>query len=129
MNGRYLLDTNAIIALFANEPQVEENLAHADEVFLPIIAIGELCYGARKSEQTAHNLQRIDEFAASNVVLGCDTNTARHYGEVKNNLRLKGRPIPENDIWIAALAIQYDLTLVTNDEHFQGIENLKAARW
>ncbi len=129
MNGRYLLDTNIIIALFADELQARESLAQAEQVFLSSIAIGELYYGARKSGKTAHNLQRIDQFAASNVVLGCDTNTARHYGDVKNKLRLRGRPIPENDIWIAALAIQHALTLVTRDEHFEGIENLKTTRW
>lgn len=58
-------------------------------------------------------------------MLGCDAETARQYGEVKNRLRLKGRPLPENDIWIAALALQYDLILVTRDGHFQEVENLQ----
>ncbi len=129
MSGRYLLDTNIIIALFADEADVKKNLATAEEVFLPIIAIGELYYGARKSGKPDQNLARIDEFAASNVVLGCDTETARQYGEIKNNLHLKGRPLPENDIWIAALALQHELTLVTRDEHFQKIEVLKIIRW
>jgi tRNA(fMet)-specific endonuclease VapC len=129
MNGSYLLDTNIIIAILADEPQAKASLAQAEQVFLPSIAIGELCYGAKKSVKSAHNLERIDQFAASSVVLSCDTHTARQYGEVKNKLRLKGRPIPENDVWIAALAIQHNLTLVTRDEHFQGIENLKITRW
>lgn len=129
MNGRYLLDTNILIALLADEPQAKRSLAQAEQVFLPSIAIGELFYGARKSEKLAHNLQRIDQFAASNVVLGCDTDTARHYGEIKNTLRLKGRPIPENDVWIAALAVQHGLTLVTRDEHFNEIEDLQIVLW
>jgi tRNA(fMet)-specific endonuclease VapC len=129
VSGRYLLDTNIIIALFADEADVKKNLATAEEVFLPSIAIGELCYGARKSGKPDENLARIDEFAASNVVLGCDTETARHYGEVKNKLHLKGRPLPENDIWIAALALQHNLVLVTRDGHFQEIEDLKITMW
>lgn len=56
-------------------------------------------------------------------------NTARQYGEIKNKLRKKGRPLPENDIWIAALALQYDLILVTRDQHFDEIDNLKLVSW
>jgi len=70
-------------------------------------------------------MARVDEFAASNVVLGCDTETAYCYGLVKDKLRQRGHPIPENDIRIAALALQYDLGLVTYDAHFTGVENLQ----
>jgi tRNA(fMet)-specific endonuclease VapC len=129
MSGRYLLDTNIIIALFADEASVRTNLAQAEEVFIPSIAIGELYYGARKSGRTQDNLARVDELVANSAVLGCDAETARRYGEVKNGLRLKGRPLPENDIWIAALALQHNLTLVTRDAHFQEVENLQAVTW
>jgi tRNA(fMet)-specific endonuclease VapC len=100
MNGKYLLDTNIIVALFADDAAVKSNLTQADEVFISSIAIGELCFGARKSVRVKENLERIDEFIADSVVLGCDIETARRYGEIKNALRMKGRPIPENDIWI-----------------------------
>jgi tRNA(fMet)-specific endonuclease VapC len=129
MSGRYLLDTNAVIALFADEKDVRENLAVAEEVFLPAIAVGELYYGARKSGRPRENLDRIDEFAAASVVLACDIETARRYGDTKNRLRLIGQPLPENDIWIAALAIQHNLTLVTRDRHFQVIDDLKTTTW
>jgi tRNA(fMet)-specific endonuclease VapC len=76
MNGRYLLDTNVIIGLFADEAAVKDNLAKAEEVFVPCIAIGELCFGAWKSERVQENLARIDELAVNSVVLGCDTDTA-----------------------------------------------------
>ena len=75
------------------------------------------------------NLARIDDFAARNVVLGCDTETARRYGEVKNGLRQKGRPVPKNDIWIAAIALQNDLTLVARDAHFREVEGLRVEAW
>ncbi|BAY23886.1 PilT protein domain protein [Calothrix sp. NIES-2100] len=129
MSGRYLLDTNIIIAIFASEIAVKNMLAQADEVFIPSVAVGELCYGARKSGRSKENLERIDEFIANSTVLGCDVETARYYGEVKNKLRLKGRPLPENDIWIAALTLQHNLTLVTRDAHFQEVENLHAITW
>lgn len=112
MSGRYLLDTNIIIALFADEVAVKNSLAQADEVFIPSIAVGELCYGARKSGRSKENLERIDELIAESAVLSCDVETARYYGEVKNKLRLKGRPLPENDIWIAALGLQFGDKLI-----------------
>ena len=129
MNGRFLLDTNIVIALFADEELAKTNLTQAAEIFLPSIVIGELYYGAKKSGRPTANLQRIDEFAASNVVLGCDSDTARQYGEVKHELQRKGQPIPENDVWIAAIALQHDLTLVTRDGHFAEIEVLQTTRW
>ena len=129
MSGRHLLDTNIIIALFADESDVKENLGAAEEVFLPSIAVGELCYGARKSARPQENLARISELVHNSVVLGCDAETARQYGEVKNALRLQGRPLPENDIWIAAVALQHRLTLVTRDAHFQGIDGLETTMW
>ncbi len=129
MSGRYLLDTNVIIALFADESSVKDRLANAEEVFVPSVVIGELCFGALKSDRAKENLSRVDEFAANNVVLGCDIDTARCYGAIKNALRLKGHPLPENDVWIAAIALQHDLTLVTRDMHFKEIQDLTALVW
>ena len=129
MSGRYLLDTTIIIALFGNDASVKEKLAQAGEIFVPSIAVGELYYGAWKSVRVKENVARVDDFAAENVVLGCDRETARRYGEIKNALRAKGRPIPENDIWIAAIALEHDLVVVTRDAHFDEIVGLKVARW
>ncbi len=129
MSGSYLLDTNIVIALFADDDITKAALLKATEVFIPSIVIGELCYGARKSGRPQANLARIDELVTNSVILGCDADTSRHYGEVKNQLRLKGRPLPENDLWIAALAIQHDLIVVTRDAHFQEIEQLLVVRW
>ena len=98
MNGRFLLDTNIVIALFANESAVIDFLNGVDEVFVPSIVMGELYYGARKSIHATENILRLDDFATISVVLSCDIETSRRYGEVKDNLRKKGRPIPENDV-------------------------------
>ncbi len=129
MSGRYLLDTNIIIALFANETLVQEKLVEADEVFVPAIAIGELYFGAHKSARPQENLLTIDEFAANVVVLGCDNGTARRYGEIKHKLLANGHPLPENDIWIAAVAMQHNLIVATRDSHFEQIEGLEIAAW
>jgi tRNA(fMet)-specific endonuclease VapC len=122
--GRYLLDTNIVIALFAKDVAVQQRLAEAHEVFVPSIVLGELYYGAHKSARVAENFARIDAFAASNTVLPCDTITAQRYGDIKNKLRAKGRPIPENDIWIAAIAMQHQLTVVARDGHFHEVDGL-----
>jgi tRNA(fMet)-specific endonuclease VapC len=129
MNGRFLLDTNIIISLFAKDPVVHESLANAEEMFIPCIAIGELYFGAYKSTKIQENLTRIDEFTHNNTILACNADTAKRYGEIKSRLKEKGQPIPENDIWIAAIAQQYALTLVTKDEHFELIENLEIESW
>jgi len=129
MNGRFLLDTNIVIAIFSNDKSVMEQLALAKEVFVPIIVLGELYYGAQKSNKIERNLMHINEFAESCSVLICDTETSKQYGELKNLLRAKGRPIPENDIWIAAIAKQHELTLVSRDDHFKEIEDFLILTW
>lgn len=128
MSGKYLLDTNIVIGLFAGDEIVAEVLRQADSVFVASIVLGELYFGAHKSVHVHANLARIDQLAASVAVLGTDVETARRYGEIKNRLRQKGRPIPENDIWLAALALQYDLVVLTRDEHFDEVEGLRVCR-
>ena len=129
MNGKYLLDTNIVIAIFAGDRAVLDPLAQSNDIFLPTIVLGELYYGARKSTHVDANISRIDELAASSALLGCDIDTARHYGTIKNDLRAKGRPIPENDIWIAAVAQQHGLTLVSRDKHFNEVDRLSLQVW
>lgn len=85
MSGRYLFDTNIIIALFGNDIAVNNQLGNAEEIFIPSVAIGELFYGARKSGRSPGNLERIEEFIARNTVIGCDLETARQYGELRIN--------------------------------------------
>ena len=99
---------------------------NVSEVFVPAIAIGELYFGAYKSQRAGENIARIDEFVLNNSVLDCNAATARRYGDIKNRLKEKGQPLPENDIWIAAIAQEYDLTLATRDTHFQIIEAKEA---
>lgn len=129
MSGRFVLDTNITIAIFARDAAVQGQLAAATEVFVPAIVLGELYYGAYKSTRVTENLLKIDEFATTSTILVSDTHTAREYGEIKSRLRAKGRPIPENDIWIAAIAKQHGLTLVTRDAHFGEVDGLAVEGW
>ena len=129
MNGKFLLDTPIVIALFAGDSSVREKLSRNPEVFVPSIVLGELYYGARKSAKMKANLERIDEFAEKSIVLACNAETSRQYGKIKQGLNAKGRPIPENDIWIAAVASQYGLTVVSRDDHFHEVDELIYEKW
>ena len=118
-----LLDTNIVIAVLRQEDVALARLQEASgSFFVSVITLGELRFGARKSG-------RVEDFAAESNVLPCDEDTSRRYGEVKDGLRRKGRPIPENDIWISATALQHGLVLVTRDSHFEHVEGLRAEHW
>ena len=92
MNGRYLLDTNIIIALFAEDEAVQRQINLAEEISVSIVTLGELYYGARKSAKADENMQRIDDFVSATLILICDRETARQYGAIKNLLREKRPP-------------------------------------
>jgi tRNA(fMet)-specific endonuclease VapC len=128
MNGNILLDTNIVIAIFAGESSVLEKISE-HEVLLPNTVLGELYFGAYKSARTEKNLIQIEEFASCVPILNASQETAKQYGKIKTQLHKEGRPIPENDIWIAAYAIEHDLTLITRDEHFYGINGLSIEKW
>lgn len=129
MNGSFLLDTNIVVGVFADDPEIRRRLEQRAEVLLSVIVLGELYSGAQRSRQVDDNLRRIHRLLAESVVLACDVGTAYEYGTVRNELRLKGRPIPENDIWLAAHARQHNLTLVSRDRHFSEVDRLKWEQW
>jgi tRNA(fMet)-specific endonuclease VapC len=129
VTGRYLLDTNIVIGIFNGDALLQRRLANSTEVFLSIVVLGELLYGALSSTRTRENLARIELFASYTTILNCDSETAHRYGALKTELRRRGRPIPENDLWIAALASQHDLALVTRDPHFSEIVDLRREVW
>lgn len=127
--NKLLLDTNAVIALQQRNVSLLTLLEDKADIFIPAVVIGELYYGAYKSGRPQENYQTVTAFAASRSILNSDSRTGAVYGQVKYGLRLKGRPIPENDIWIAALTLQYDGVLLTHDAHYDGIENLRTQSW
>ena len=124
MDGKYLLDTNIVIRLFAGDRTVLNWMEKTSEIYIPSIVLGELFYGAQKSANVESNTLKIIELSSHLINLSCDSETAKHYGEIKNDLRKRGRPIPENDIWIGAIAKQHSLTLASKDQHFKEIDNI-----
>lgn len=123
MSGK-LLDTNIVINLFREDPDTIAALNIVTTVYIPIIVLGELFYGANKSTRIQENINRIEALITEVKLLNCDQKTARIYGVVKAQLQKDGHPIPENDIWIAAVSKQYGLTLLTNDKHFSYVKGI-----
>ena len=129
MAGKALLDTNIVIALFNDEPSVLIQFEKSRQLYLSCIVLGELIAGARKSIHVQANLSKITDLKRKIEVINIDEQTAEVYGEIKHSLSTKGRPIPDNDIWIAASAMRHDLTLVTRDGHFEHIDSLSRVHW
>jgi len=127
--NKILLDTNAIIALQRQNQAVIAVIEQATDVFIPIITVGELMFGAYKSQRATENRNAVRDFIAGRVILYIDVATTDMYGLIKNDLRRKGRPIPENDLWIASLALQHGLVLITDDSHFDAIDSLSTKHW
>jgi tRNA(fMet)-specific endonuclease VapC len=127
--GNLLLDSSIVIAHFRQDETVSEKIAAAGVLYLPAIALGELHHGARRSQNPARNLEQLHAFLAGIVVLPVDAATAVCYGGIKTALSQAGTPIPDNDAWIAALAHEYQLPLVTRDAHFDFVRGLTVLRW
>jgi tRNA(fMet)-specific endonuclease VapC len=125
MNGKYLFDANVIIDVFRGKMSTIEKVKDINLVYIPAIVLGELYYGANKSNQTDKRKIEIEELEKNVTVLNVSQTTAHIYGEIKNILRGLGKPIPENDIWIAAIAKEYDLILITRDKHFNHIKSIR----
>ena len=119
-----LLDTSVIIHAFKSNGSIGARLDSFSEVYVPVVVEGELLYGAYKSGNQEKHIAQIRFFLLNCKILPSDSTTANLYGNIKATLIKKGKPIPENDIWIAALALQYDLPLFTTDNHFAEIGDI-----
>lgn len=129
IGSKFLLDTNIISALLKGEKAIADKIDVAKDIYIPIIVLGELYYGAQYSIKIEANILSVNKLMLNYEILNANEQTASVYGNIKAALRRKGRPIPENDIWIASIAQQNNLILVTRDKHFSEIENLKTVSW
>lgn len=122
------LDTNVAIALLNDTGDTGEWLRNFDQLALPAIVVGELRFGAMNSHRTDENLERVNNFASAQEVLPVTSATATSYARIRLQLKRKGTPIPDNDLWIAATCIEHDLPLATADAHFESVEGLKVEK-
>lgn len=126
-----VLDTNAVVELFSTEPNFQRFISAYQHLAIPATVLGELYFGAYKSGRAAANLASINRLLTdSNVeVISTDAAVAMAYGAIRDELRRVGRPIPVNDIWIAAVARQRGLPLVSRDIHFDVVPGLSRLAW
>ena len=125
MPSEYLLDTNTVIYLFKNDAEVQRKEQQHPLRFLPFITAMELMFGAKRSARREENLLKYNRFLAKFSTLYPDRQTLDVYGDIRLALQKIGRPIPANDLWQAAIAIQRDAVLVTNDSHFAAVPGLR----
>lgn len=122
-----LIDTNAYSAFMRGDGQIVETIAHAELLHLNAIVLGELLGGFAAGKREAANREELSRFMASPRVrqLPITANTADSYALVYNGLRRKGTPIPSNDLWIAATALEHGCALLTLDAHFRQVDGLR----
>ena len=123
MNGN-LIDTNIIINLLNGNKNAIHFFDGKQEIYIPVIVAGELFYGAYKSSKINENLNLFTDFLSNYPILDINQNISEIYSDIKSKLIKKGFTIPENDIWIAAIAKFHKLTLITFDSHFCNIDDL-----
>jgi tRNA(fMet)-specific endonuclease VapC len=129
MNGEIALDTSTAVRFLNGHATITERVLALPEVILPMIAVGELLFGAENSTRPLHNLPRYLEFISVCTVVPVGRKTATMYAQTRLMLKRKGRPIPMNDVWIAAQCLEHSWTLVTDDTDFNYVDGLILEHW
>jgi predicted nucleic acid-binding protein len=124
-----ILDTNGLSAIADGDLTVEPILREATGIAVPVIVLGEFRYGIRQSRRRARYERWLAKSIPSYRVLRVDEETAERYAEIRDELKRAGCPIPANDLWIAALARQHALPLLSRDLHFDVVLGLNRVAW
>lgn len=126
---RIALDTNAYVAFKRGEPQALEIVRRANKIGMPAVVLGELLGGFEAGTRNVQNRRELSDFldAPRVAVLPVTLATADHYARIFRRLKLNGTPIPTNDMWIAATALEQAWSLYTYDSHFSVIDGLATA--
>ncbi len=129
-SGIYALDTSILVLSLRGDTLIRTRLASTTQLYIASVALGELYFGAYGSPTRASAaLADVASLATSYPILAADAVTAEIYGRIKHDLKRAGRAIPDNDLWIAAIAIQYDVVLAARDTHFDWITSLRVEQW
>jgi tRNA(fMet)-specific endonuclease VapC len=129
-SGTYCLDTSVIILSLRGDSAVRARLAAATLLYTSSVTLGELYYGAYSSPTRPDEATiDIEQIVATITTLNIDRVTATIYGGIKRDLKRRGLSMPDNDLWIAATAIQYDVTLAARDAHFTWIPDVDCEQW
>ena len=120
---RIVFDSNIVIKILNNDLEIISKFNQFKEYFITSISLGELYFGAAKSIRASENTKTIDLLSANSRILNADAKSAKEYGIIKSELKKRGNPVPENDLWIAAICRANDCTLATLDKHFLAISD------
>jgi tRNA(fMet)-specific endonuclease VapC len=123
---RLLLDTNRLSDALAQDGDVLAVLEAAEVIYVPVVTLGEIRSGFKRGRRALENEKRLSWFLSQDGVstLGVEPAVSHHYAEIHRALRAKGTPIPTNDLWIAAMAVEHGLVLYTRDAHFENVPGL-----
>jgi tRNA(fMet)-specific endonuclease VapC len=124
-----IIDTNALSAVADDHPEVVSLFAQSDQIAIPAIVLGEYRYGIAQSRHRAAYENWLSELLRDCLVLDVNEATATHYADIALELKRKGKPIPTNDLWIAALCLQHSLPLLSRVHHFEQVTGVKQIRW
>jgi predicted nucleic acid-binding protein len=124
-----LLDTNALSALAARNEELIKTLESAPRLAVTIISVGEYVYGLTQSRHRNELADWLEAFLSRAELLHIGRRTLPHYAEVRRQLKKDGTPIPANDCWIAALAKEHRLPIVSRDQHFDAVKGLRRIYW
>lgn len=124
---RYLLDTSVAVDVLRGRLSLRDYMSDNAFLYLCDIVIGELLFGAIRSQRPEKQRKEVEAFLVQYPVLHTDTDIAQAYAEIKSQLEQLGQRIPENDMWIAAFASVYNLPLLTRDQkHFERVQQIGA---
>lgn len=124
-----ILDTNAVTAILDGDVGITGVVTRSTKTYLPVPVLGEYRFGLKSSRDRVKLGNSLQILVAKSDILGTDFTTAEYYADIRHELKLAGKPIPENDLWIAALARQHSLDIVSNDTHFDHVAGLKRRGW
>jgi tRNA(fMet)-specific endonuclease VapC len=124
-----ILDTNALSAIADDEPKAVERYKNADTIALAVIVLGEFRFGIAQSRKRNDYESWLGRLIAMTQVLDIDEWTTQEYAQVRVELNKIGRPIPSNDVWIAALCRQHSLPILSRDGHFDFVPRIQRLHW
>jgi tRNA(fMet)-specific endonuclease VapC len=124
-----ILDTNGLSAMAEGDAELGPILQRARQLAIPAIVLGEYRFGIRQSRHRARYERWLSSAMAHCRLLPIDEDTAVEYAEIRYELKKNGRPIPGNDLWIAALARQHALPLISRDSHFDAVTGVVRINW
>ncbi|MDZ4742272.1 MAG: type II toxin-antitoxin system VapC family toxin [Verrucomicrobiota bacterium] len=124
-----IFDTNALSDYADGSASLKEVIKFSKGFYLPVIVLGEYRYGVLDSREKEARLSWLKQVTGFFGVIDVSGQTSIFYAEIRLELKSAGTPIPENDIWIAALSRQFDMPLLTKDKHFGYVQRLRVISW